>query len=662
DQPGHNNAVVLLSAKFWRTRFQSSSAALGKMLRLDGSSYVVIGVLPEGEPWLNAADVFLPLVYDAKSDRRGFEAAVVGRLNPGTTLAAAQAELSRIARGLSQTWREDTGMGILVSPSAAWGARPAVRRGLWVLLGAVALLLLIACVNIANLLLAKATARSRELRIREALGASRSRIVRLVLVESLLLALGGTAFGLLLAGWGLTLIRAAEIARVPRLSEVHLNGWVLAVALLLAVASAVCSGLVPAVQSSSGNISAALREDDRAQTASRGQSRLRAALVIAEVALAMILLVGAGLLTRSFGKLLTVERGFSTSKRVIAAINLPATYNDARAAHVTRGLLERVRALRGVRAAGVVNSKPIVGWDPGMEFGASDSALSLSSAVPWASWRFVSTGYFPAMGISLLKGRDFSDDDFRYREVRHVIISTAIAEMLWPGQDPIGHHMFLWKGQGNKLAEVIGVVANTRDHGLDADPTRIVYIPFMGQTSSPVQLIVHSSYSPSRLASALRAILASIEPGVPVSEVETLDDLVTHSLGSQQLNTVLLSTFALLALLLTLSGIYAVLSYAVARRTQEIGIRVALGASHRGILALVFRQGMRPVFAGIAVGIAGSLGLTHLLSSLLFQINPVDLPSYFCVTLLIVVAALLACLLPARRALRVDPLIALRNE
>lgn len=659
DQPGQDNAVVLLSNKFWNTRFTSSRRVLGKSLYLNGHAYTVIGVLPKGEPWLNDADVFVPLVYDPKASRGSYELSVIGRLAPGVSITDTQADLQQIAARLSKIYREDAGMGIRISPSGTWGARPALRYALWVLLCAVAFLLLIACVNIANLLLAKASARSRELRVREALGASRGRIIRLVLTESLVLGGLGASLGLLIAYWGLDIIRAANFSGIPHLLDIRINGWVLVFTLLATLLSGVISGLMPALQSSSGNIATVLREADRTQTAGRKQTRIRSVLVTAEVALSMMLLIGAGLLIRSFDKLLKVDRGFQSTSRVIAAINIPFDYEDSRAASVTRRLLGRVRALPGVQAAGTTNSRPIVGWDPGMGFGASDSVRSANGQVPWASWRYISTGYFRGMGIPLLRGRSFRDSDYMDR-FQSVVISQSVANFLWPHEDPIGRHILLWKGQSNHSAEVIGVAGDIRDHGLQADATRIVYIPFDGQTGSPVQLIIHTASTPGRVASSLRSILASIDPKIPISDVETMDELVSRSLGSQQLNAALLTTFALIALLLSMSGIYGVLTYSVTCRISEIGIRVALGANPATIFRLILRDGMRPIAIGVGIGIAGAFVLTRLLTGLLFEVKPTDPASYLAVTLLIGVTALLSCLLPARRALRVDPVTALR--
>jgi predicted permease len=662
DQPGHDGAVALLSSKLWSTRFASSRNVLGTTLHFDGRPYIVIGVLPQGEPWLNGTDVFLPMVYTPGKNRGNFEASVIGRLAPNVSISVAHDDLQRIARRLSEAYPADRGMGIRISPSEVWGARPVLRRALYVLLGAVALLLLIACVNIANLLLAKASVRSRELRIREALGASRWHIIRLVLSESLVLGGLGAAVGLLIAWWGTAVLRSSELTGIPRLAEVSINGWVLGFALVAMLLAGIVSGLAPAIQSSSGNITAMLRDGDRTQTAGRGQNRIRSLLVATEVALSMMLLVGACLLIRSFGKVLAVDRGFETANRVIAVVNIPFNYDDARAKSISRTLLDRLRALPGIKAVGTVNSRPIVGWDPGMGFGASDSVRSTSGDVPWASWRLVSTGYFQAMGIRLLEGRSFTDGDISATGTRHVIVSKAVADHLWPGKDPIGRNIILWKGQSNHAAEVIGVVASTRDHGLDLDPIRTVYIPFYGQTNSPVQLIIHSASSPGQIASLLRSTMAAIDPKVPVSDVQTMDELVNHSLGSKQLHTALLSMFAVIALLLSMSGIYGVLAYFVARRTSEIGIRLALGADRITIFRLVLRQGLKPVVAGMVIGAAGSLAIMRLLAALLFEVRPADAISYSAVTLVIGVTALISCLLPARRALGVDPAAALRQN
>jgi putative ABC transport system permease protein len=455
-------------------------------------------------------------------------------------------------------------------------------------------------------------------------------------------------------------IRAADLTGIPRLSEIGMNGWVLAFTLLATVFSGVASGIMPALRASSGDLATALREGDRSQTSGRTQNLTRFFLVTAEVALSVMLLIGAGLLIRSFSNVLHVDRGFQTTNRVIAAVDIPFSYNDDQAANITRELIDKTSALPGVESVGVVNSRPIVGWDPGMGFGAIDSTHTSADEVPWSSWRLVSAEYFKAMGIRLVKGRLFSQLDF-YSKPRHVIISDSVAQYLWPNQNPIGRQIILWKGQSNKTAEVVGVVGSIRDHGLTADPTRTVYIANIGQWASPVQFIIRGVSTPGGVASSLRTILARIDPSIPVSEVQTMDELVGNSLGDIQLNTILLGAFALIALVLSMTGIYGVLAYSVARRTAEIGVRVALGADPTAIFRLIILQGMRPIVAGTAIGIAGSLLVTQFISSLLFEVEPVDAVSYVAVTLLIALTALMACWLPARRALFVDPVTALRE-
>lgn len=660
DQPQDDNAVVLLSSKFWHKAFGASRTILGKSLQLNGHAYTVIGVLPAAEPWLNGADAFVPLVYSPQAYRGNFEASVVGRLKANTSLAVVNADLKRVADHLGGIYREDRTMGVRMAPSADWGAKPVVRRALWVLLCAVGLLLLIACVNIANLLLARASARNRELRLREALGASRFRIVRLMFSESLLLAVAGTGFGLLLAYWGLYFVRASGLDGIPNIASVRINGWILGFSGLTMLAATLVSGLAPAVRSSGGNIVTVLREGDRAQTSGRAETRLRTLLVAAEVSLSLMLVLGAGLFVRSFSRILSVNRGFQTAGRIVATINIPFNYDEARAQSLTSALLERSQHMPGIKNAGTVNSKPIVGWDPGMGIGAPDAASAVSHNVPWASWRFVSSRYLNAVGVPLLRGRNLNEGDFRSKE-RRVVVSESIANLLWPQRNPVGRRIALWKGQGNDTAEVVGVVANTRDHGLDVEPTRVVYLPYIGQTNSPVQLVLETALPPAQTAASLRAVMATIDANVPVSDVETFDALVARSLGSRRFNTILLTIFAMISLMLAISGIYGVQAYTIARRTSEIGIRMALGAGRTQILSLVIMQGMRPILLGIAVGVAASLALSRLLASLLFDVKPADPESYLIAVLLILLTGSVACFVPARRAMKVDPVAAMRE-
>lgn len=661
DQPGHDNNVVLLRNLFWKSHFNGDPQVVGKTVRLNNKSFQVVGVLPPGEPWLDAADVFIPLVHRPDADRGSFEFQVIGRLANGVSLPTAQADLQTIARSLAEQYpKDDKGMGITFGSASEWLADGDLRTKLWVLMGAVGFLLLIACVNMANLLLAKATGRTREIAVRAALGASRARIFRMVLTESVVLGLTGAIFGVFLALLGIAAIKAADPGGIPRIDQLGLNFWVLGFTLLAAVATGVLSGLVPAFQAPYGNIVAGMREGERSQAGSRAQKRLRAVLVASEVALSLILLVGAGLLIRSFDRMLRVDRGFQSENRLLVAINIPGSYKE-RADDVINRFLDRVAAVPGVQSVASMNSRPIVGWDPGMGIVSSERPDGENGHFPWAGWRIVSGDYFRTMGIPMLKGRTFNQHDQIGKPWR-VIVSKRLADTLWPGEDPVGHQALLWKGQENSQAEVIGVVANQRERGLDADPTLTVYLPSYGSGPGPVQFAIHMAGSPTALTPALRSILKEIDPNLPLSDVQTMDEVVSRSVAPRRFNMLLLTIFAGVALLLALVGVYGVLAYSVGRRTAEIGLRVALGATPRSVLALIVGQGMRPVLIGIGAGLAVAVVLSRFVTTLLFNVKPVDPLTYCAVALLVAVAALLSCYVPALRALRVDPVAALRQE
>jgi predicted permease len=661
DQPGHENHVVLLRNKFWKTHFNGEAQIVGKTIQLNNKSYQVVGVLPPGEPWLDAADVFIPFVHRADANRGSFEFAVIGRLAKGVSFQTAEADLNTIAKSLAQQYpKDDDGMGVTLSTSKEWLADNDLRTKLWVLMSAVAFLLLIACVNLANLLLAKATGRTREISVRAALGASRGRIVRMVLTESLVLGLTGAILGIALAALAVAAIKAADPGGIPRIAELGINPWVLAFTLFAAILTGVLSGLVPALQAPYKNLVVGLREGERSQAGSRAQKRVRAVLVGAEVALSLMLLVGAGLLIRSFDRLLRVDRGFQAENRLLVAINIPGSYKE-RADDIINRFLDRVGTAPGVQSVAAMNSRPIVGWNPGMGIVSAEKPDGDSGKFPWAGWRIVSGDYFRTMGIPILKGRIFNQHDQLGKPWR-VIISKRLADRLWPGQDPVGHQALLWKGQSNFPAEIIGVVGNQRERGLDADPTLTVYMPSYGSGPGPVQFAVHTAGNPTALTPSLRSMLKEIDPNLPLSDVQTLDEIVSRSMAPRRFNMFLLSIFAGVALLLALVGIYGVLAYSVGQRTAEIGLRVALGATPRKVLALIVGQGMRPILIGIGVGLAGALALSRFVSSLLFNVKPMDPLTYVVVALLVAAAALLSCYVPALRALRVDPVAALRQE
>jgi predicted permease len=465
DERGADARIAVLSHAFWRSHFGGDAGVTGRPVTLDGQAYQVIGVLPEGTPWLDAADVFLPFVRPAQMDRDSWELPVIGRLAPGVTLAAARADLTTIATRLAAQYPEAKGMGINVVTIEDWVATDSVRRAVWVLAGAVAFLLLIACVNLANMLLARATTRVREQALRSALGASRRRVMQLALAESSVLGLLGGAVGVLFAFGIVGILRALRPADIPRLADVSIDLFVLVLTLGVALATAIVTGLVPALRTPYHDLAGALRDGDRSVAGHRRGGRVRRALVAAEVALSLILLVGAGLLVRSFGHVLGVERGFESENRVLLDVGFPraATRADgARNGQRLAQFLERVRAIPQVSAAAAVHMRPLNGSGTGMGFGAVDRPDATGSEIPWAGWRIVSEDYFRTLGLPLLSGRDFTVQD-QIGEPWKVIISRRIAETLWPGESAIGRRMVLWKGQGESTGEVIGVVLFFRE-------------------------------------------------------------------------------------------------------------------------------------------------------------------------------------------------------
>ncbi len=663
DRTGNDPRLAVLSHAFWNARFGADSAVVGRTILLDNESYEIVGVLPPGTPWLDAGQVFVPFVRPAELDRDSWELPVIGRLKPGVTQAQAQADLDRIAAQLSQTYPEAKGMGIAMRPSESWIADDATRRALWVLAGAVAFLLLIACVNLANMLLARATTRARERALRSALGASRSRVLQLALTESGLLGVLGGAVGLSLTFGVVRLLRTYNPGNIPRLAEASVDGWMVVLTLGAALVTSLVTGLVPVLRTSFDDMVTALREGERNVGHRRG-GRIRNTLVTVEVALSLVLLVGAGLLIRSFDRVLSVDRGFQTSNRLLFTVGFPnsRTASDrTRSAQLLTDYLAQIRAMPQVTAAAVVHLRPMNGTGTGMGFGAVDRPDATGKEIPWAGWRIVSTDYFKTLGLSILSGRDFTEQD-RIGNPWKVIISNRIAQLLWPGENAIGRQMVLWKGQGQSTGEIIGVVSDMRDWSLTADPSYAVYFPTYGTSMSPANYVVHSSLPTATLLPLLRARLAEVDRTLPISNVQTMDEVVGASVASRRFTMLLLAALAAVALVMALAGVYGVLSYAVSQRRSEVGVRMALGASRSNVLRLILAQGMRPVVIGLVIGTAGALWLSRAMSTLLFNMSAGDWPTYTAVAMLLAGAAALACYVPARAALRVDVTSTLREE
>jgi len=664
DRGGFRNPVVILGNKFWKTRFGSDPNILGKALRLNDKPYVVIGVLPPGEPWIDD-QLYTPFGYRPDADRGSWEFQVIGRLKPRIAQEAAQADLAQIAASLAQSFPEqDKGIGFFFTPSSTWVAGDTTRRALWVLLGAVTFLLLIACLNIANLLLARGTARMREIAVRTALGASRARLIRFVMMESLLLNGFGAAAGLFVAYLGIGVIQSLEIRGIPRLTDAGLNPWVLAFAVFIALVTGILSGLAPALQAPTSGIAAALRDGDR-QTTSRGQGRLRNILVTGEVALSFLLLVGAGLLIRSFKELMTVDRGFHTENRLMFTVNMPVSYwEKGIGKQFLDRFFERLKTNPQVLASGAVNQRPVEGGDPGMGIDTPES----SAQPPWAGWRVVTPGYFAAVGLPLVRGRLFDENDkpvWIPKDVppypRRVVLSDRLAKQIFKNEDPIGKQVVLWKSQSGGPAEVVGVVGDSRERGLAENPTLTVYLPY-GTNALTSEFVVHTRDNPLAMVPTIRSLVGELDPNLPISDVRSFDQVVSRSVAPQRLNVVLLSIFSVLALLLATTGIYGVLSYSITRRTPEIGLRVALGATRSNILGMTIRQGLRPALIGAFLGAIGAFWLSRYLATLLFGVKPFDAVTYLVVAALLLATAALACYIPGRRAMQTDPATALRIE
>jgi predicted permease len=483
-------------------------------------------------------------------------------------------------------------------------------------------------------------------------------------MEALLLSVSGAAFGVALAYAALRAIQTSGITGIPRLADAGLNLWVLGFAALIAVLTGLLSGLAPALQAPVQHIAGALRARDR-QAGSRGQGRLRMVLVTGEVALSFLLLAGAGLLIRSFTQLTSVNPGFQTENRLMFSISMPGSYFEKGVGkQFLDRLFERLSNVPEVIAAGAINQRPVEGGNPGMGI----DVPSATGAPPWASWRFVTPGYFRAIGLPLLHGRTFDENDRPVWAMRgqpapqrRVIISDRLAKLILPNQDPVGKRVVLWKGQSSGEAEVIGVIADSHERGLAASPALMVYFAY-GANALPGEFVLHTRGNPVALVPTVRAIVAELDSNLPVADVRSFEEVVRRSVAPQRFNVVLLAVFSGLALLLAMTGLYGVLSYSMSRRTSEIGLRVALGASERSILGMTIGQGMQPALLGIVLGAIGAWWLSRYFATLLFGVKPFDILTYASVAVLLLVTALLACYLPGRRAMRIDPVIALRID
>jgi putative ABC transport system permease protein len=666
--PGRTNVVVLAHG-LWEQRFGSDPGVVGRRITLDGVPREVIGVMPRGFSYPTGRQAWLPLEYDENfvtKQRGAWYLNVVARLKPGITPEQSAAEIETLGRNLARQYPDANGeIGMTTVPvlEAMVGD---IRRSVFILLGAVGFVLLIACTNVANLLLARAAARESEMAVRTALGAGRGRLVRQLLTESVMLSLLGAGFGLLFAVWGVELLINLKPAGIPRLDNVQVDAAVILFTLVTAIVTGVLFGLVPAFTATRG-VSASLREAGRGAVTGRGGVRIRGVLVIAELALAVMLLAGAGLLIRSFMKLQAVDPGFSSEQALTFELTLPDSRyaEDGPRIQFFDQLLPRLRALPGVRSASAVLGLPLSGLDLIISFEVAGRPPVPPAQRPAMQVRVATPDYFDAIGIPLKRGRGFTEAD-RAGSPRVVLITEAAARQYFPGEDPIGKTIKLgWgRGPGKPMAggEVVGIVGDIKAAALNEPNPPQIYMPLRQWPVSFMTVVVKTSLPPLTLAEAARAQVAAIDPNLPLSEVTTLQAVVARSISQQRFYLTLLTIFAAVALVLAAIGIFGVLSYAVAQRTREIGIRMALGAQGRSVITLIVRQAMVLVIAGVALGTAAALFLSETMTKMLFDIKPTDPATFATVAGLLIGVALFAAYLPARRATRVDPIVALRTE
>jgi predicted permease len=661
DRPGGPD-IVVISEKLWRGRFAARPALVGSRITLDGKATTVVGIMPAGfefPPGSPQRTMWLPMQLppEVASARNTHFLSVIGRLRKGANRSGGLTEMKQIAARLESQYPEQKGRGIrmdALQDSLVGNIRPA----LMLLMGAVGLVLLIACSNVANLLLARAAARGREVAVRTALGARRARLIRQFLTESILLAFGGGALGAIFAAWGISALIALAAGSIPRATEIYLDGTVFVFLLIVCLASAMIFGIVPAFQSADSRFMERLREGGRGGSARN--TVFRSALVVTEFALALVLLTGAGLLMRSFLALSATKSGLQPEGVLTMSVSVPEEKypKGSMWRQFYEPALDRIRALPGVQSAGMIQLLPLQnsGWNG--DFTIDGRPPEQPGRKPTAEYREISPGYFQTMGIPILKGRDLSIEDSA--DAPHVVlINDTLAKRYFPGEDPIGRRIE-WDG----WRTITGVAGDVRQAGLNTLPLPELYFPAAQPPGSisGMTLVIRTRVLPSSVTHAAESAVRSVDSGQPVFGVKTMESVIDDSLSSQRLYLWLLTIFAGMALILASAGIYGVMSYLVTQRTREFGVRMALGANAGEILRTVMRQAVKLVAIGAGVGLAAAFLLTRLLTRFLYGVNPVDPATFAAVLALLATVALLASYLPARRATKVDPMVALRYE
>lgn len=669
DTPNGPKAAILGHA-LWQSRFGGDADVLGRTITLNEQSYTVVGILPARFQYPEQFQLWIPLALGetgaalASYGEGMILLKAIARLKPGVTLEQAQAELLTIAQRQQLPQPDEAPVVSLVTLHEQVVGD--VRGALFVLLGAVALVLLIACANVANLLLARAAARQREMAVRAALGARRLRVARQLLTESVLLSLAGGGLGLMMAFWGVRVIGQWSGASLPSMHGIGIDAWVLAFTLGVSVITGLAFGLAPAVQAWRTDVNAALKEEGRGDTGGR-RNRLRHLLVVSEVAVALVLLIGAGLLIKSFSRLMEVNPGFRTDGVLTFQVTLTERKSSPQKINFVEQMVERLKVLPGVQAAAATDSLPLTDFARiGVPEIAGRPRIDLSKVkrgeVMPVSRPTVTRDYFNAMGISVKNGRVFTSQDAR-SPAGSVIVNEAFEKHYFPGQSAVGKRIRLMRGPAEaRWQTVVGVVSDVRQSGLAGDVMPEVYSPDLENVDDTLSFVIRVTGNPAHLISAVRAVVAEVNPNQPLYNVMTMEQRLANTTTSRRLNTALLGSFAAVALLLAVVGIYGVMSYAVTQRRREIGVRMALGAQKSDVLELFIHGGLRLTLLGVVIGLAGAFALTRYLSSLLYSVEATDPLTFLTVAVALTGVAMLAGYIPARRAARIDPMEALRYE
>jgi predicted permease len=665
-------AVVVIGYGLWQRRYGGDQGIVGRTISLDSTPATIVGVMPPDFGWhvrkasrtRKSAEIWSPWqLTEQMIQRRGRFAMSVARLKPGVTFPQAQSEMDTIAARLRQQYPEfNTNWGVTVVPVRTQFSGD-LRKPLWILLGAVVFVLLIACANVANLLLARATARKKEIAVRIGLGASRWRIVRQLLTESILLSAIGGALGLLVAVWGTRALIAMGPPSLVSLRDVGVNMSVLGFTLGIALLTGIIFGLVPAFEAARFNFNDSLKEGGKNIGGSAGSQQFRNVFVVAQVALALLLLVGAGLLLKSLNRLQAVDPGFNPRNLLTLRVSLPFQKYEADAKRITffKQLIERVEAIPGVEAAGAIDTLPFTNQHSG-----TNVEIEGRPALPPGQELGTGVGvtdknYFDAMQIPLKLGRLFTDQEAT--EMRHVVvINDAFARENFPGEDPLGKRVVIYMKDENVPSEIIGIVGDSKHMGLDKKAEPISYWPHPELVYPEMTLAIRTNTDAASFAPAVRNVVSGLDSDQPVSDVATMEELLAVSISRSRFNTTLLVIFSIVALVMAAVGTYGVMSYTVSQRTHEIGVRMALGAQSRDVMRLIVRRGVVLSLIGVVVGVAAAIGLTRLLTTLLFEVEPTDASVFALVAVGSLLITLLACSIPARRATKVDPLKALRYE